>query len=211
MVVDNTSVLRVDTFYIVYCILWLLNNILFQVCLIPTSVLLLLLLIKSNQRSSYDTVTETPLTPPLHIYLCNCLCCHGDDSRTQFQWEARLWHSTLPGSICIRSELQSGAQTKSQSHTTNVCTPAHFNQRLAALYLQDLDKRWQDFYYSINILYYFSWWLYWQTIVFLIYKPIERTTSQTVSKTYIKGSLIWWWLMITEDAHSLCMSFSFNH
>lgn len=54
---------------------------------------------------------------PLHIYLCNCLRCHGDDSGTQSDWQTRLWHSILPGSIYIRPELQPATQTKSQLHT----------------------------------------------------------------------------------------------
>lgn len=54
---------------------------------------------------------------PLHIYLCNCLRCHGDDSGTQSDWQTRLWHSILPGSIYLRPELQPATQTKSQLHT----------------------------------------------------------------------------------------------
>lgn len=63
------------------------------------------------------------LSVQVPTYLCNCLHRHGDDSGAQFG--CRLtprWHSTLPGSICIRPALQPETQThinKSRSHTTN--------------------------------------------------------------------------------------------
>lgn len=66
---------------------------------------------KPSKQPFYDTTRE----PSVHIYLCNCLRCCGEDSGTQSDWQAPPWYSIQPGSICIRPELQS-EKTKNTPH-----------------------------------------------------------------------------------------------